>query len=123
MAKHNDTGRWGENLACDMLVADGWAIVERNWRMNHLEVDIIAMKGDVLAFVEVKTRANMDEDPLEAIDRRKITNMVRAADCYIRTHDMPHQARFDLFAIRGTRACYEIEHIPDAFEPPLKTYR
>lgn len=122
MAKHNDTGRWGEDLACDMLVADGWAIVERNWCMNHLEVDIIAMKGDVLAFVEVKTRANMDEDPLEAIDRRKITNMVRRRLLY---QDARYAAsgRFDLFAIRGTHACYEIEHIPDAFEPPLKTYR
>lgn len=122
MARHNHTGNWGENLACDSLVEQGWAVVERNWRLNHLEIDIIAMKDNVLVFAEVKTRTDMDEDPLEAIDRRKILNMVRAADSYMKMHDLPHEARFDLFAVRGTPSEYSIEHIPDAFDPPLKSY-
>ena len=122
MAKHNDTGHWGENLAADYLTGQGYAIVERNWRLNKLEIDIIAMRGDTLVFAEVKTRSDKEEDPLEAIDRKKILNIVRAANAYIDSTDLPHQVRFDLFAITGAPDDYNIEHIPDAFYPPLKTY-
>ena len=58
MARHNDIGKWGENIACDILVGKGYAIIERNWRLNHLEIDIIASKGSRIVFAEVKTRGN-----------------------------------------------------------------
>ena len=122
MAKHNELGKWGEDLACEKLVADGYAIVHRNWRMGHYEVDIIAMKGNRIVFAEVKTRSDMDCDPLEAVDSRKIAHIARSADVYIRTYDLHHEAQFDLFAINGTPECYKMEHIADAFFPPLKTY-
>ena len=67
MAKHNEIGKWGENLACDKLTSEGWAIAERNWREGHLELDIVAISADTIVFAEVKTRASMDEDPLEVI--------------------------------------------------------
>ena len=123
MALHNETGKWGEDVAADMLVEQGCAIVGRNVHIGHHEIDIIAMRDDLLIFAEVKTRSNMDEDPLEAIDNRKIMHMVRAADAYIRENMMPHRVQFDLFAISGTPQKYTVEHIPDAFEPPLRTYR
>ncbi len=123
MARHNKTGKWGEDMACEILEADGWGIVERNWHDGHHELDIIAMKDDQLVFAEVKCRTDMDEDPLEAIDNRKIANIVRAAQAFMVTHPMPHNVRFDLFAINGTPDNYRIEHIPDAFDPPLRSYR
>lgn len=124
MARHNDTGNWGEDLACDALAAQGWAIAERNWRMGHLELDIVALRSDTIVFAEVKTRANADEDPLEAIDKRKISNIVRAAQAFMAIHpELRGSPRFDLFAIRGTPAEYTVEHLPDAFDPPLKSYR
>lgn len=91
--------------------------------MGRLEIDIVACKGADLIFAEVKTRADADEDPLEAVDERKIAHMVRAAEAYLRGCDVPFGVRFDLFAIRGTPSSHTVEHIPDAFYPPLKSYR
>ena len=54
MARHNSLGKWGEEMVVEHLVKEGYAIVERNWRSNHHEIDIIATKGDMVAFVEVK---------------------------------------------------------------------
>ncbi len=123
MAAHNDVGKWGENVACEKLIREGYAIVERNWRTNHLEVDIIATKGKRIVFAEVKTRVDMGSDPLEAIDKRKISHMAKAANVYIRSHNIIHEPQFDVFGIAGTPDNYKIEHIADAFLPPLHTYR
>ncbi len=123
MARHNELGKWGEQLAVDRLVDDGFAILQRNWRMGHLEIDIIARKDATVVFAEVKTRAEKDLDPLEAVDKRKIAHMVRAAEAYLKAKDWPYQVRFDLFAVNGTPDDYTLEHIPDAFYPPLRTYR
>jgi len=122
MAKHNDTGHWGEDLAADYLTGQGYAIVERNWHTGKLELDIIAMKDDILVIAEVKTRSDKDDDPLDSIDNKKILNIVRAADTFIKQRNLPHQVRFDLFAITGTPGDYSFEYLPDAFYPPLKTY-
>ena len=71
MAQHNETGSKGENMAVNYLVAHGYDIVERNWRMNHLELDIVARKGNRLVFVEVKTRTIPGFDPLDAITHKR----------------------------------------------------
>ncbi len=124
MAKHNELGKWGEELAVECLVEEGFSILKQNWRLGHLEIDIVARKDDVLVFAEVKTRSDMDCDPLEAVDKRKIANMVRAADAYMKHENLPLQARFDLFAIKGIPdGEHSFEHVADAFYPPLKSYR
>ncbi|MCM1067983.1 MAG: YraN family protein [Muribaculaceae bacterium] len=123
MAGHNELGKWGEQLAADKYVADGYHIYARNWRMGKLEIDIIAVKDDVVAFAEVKTRSDLDVDPLEAIDKRKINHMVRSATAFLEVHDLPYNVRFDVFGVNGTPEQYRLEHIEDAFYPPLKTYR
>ena len=122
MAEHNELGKWGEDLACEKLVSEGYAIMERNWRMGHYEVDIIAMKDNRIIFAEVKTRADGYCDPMEAIDRKKIAHMVASADVYMRSHDFPHEAQFDVFGIVGSPEDYKMEHIAVAFFPPLKSY-
>ena len=71
MARHNDLGHFGEQAAVDLLTAKGYAIVDRNWRCGRMEIDIVAQRGSRLAIVEVKTRSNPDDDPIEAVDRRK----------------------------------------------------
>lgn len=122
MARHNETGRWGEDIAAEYLAANGYAIADRNWRCGHYEIDIIAYKGSRIIFVEVKTRSDNDEDPLEAVDKDKTSRLIRAAVVYINTYEIDHEIQFDLIAINGTSSDYTIEHIPDAFIPPLKTY-
>lgn len=112
-------GHWGEDLACAMLLDEGATIRERNWRSGHLEIDIIAAKDDILIFAEVKTRADLNIDPLEAIDKRKQQNMVRAAVHYMGAFGREFGCRFDYFAINGTPDSYRIEHLPDAFSPTM----
>lgn len=126
MARHNELGKWGEQLAVDLLVTKGYAIVERNWRAGNLELDIIAIKGSRIVFVEVKTRSTDFVDPAAAVDRRRIMRLVRAADSYIHANNIPHEAQFDIILIVGSPDLPEtpqIEHIPDAFLPPLHTIR
>ncbi len=113
-------GKWGEDLACQLLVSQGYAIVERNWKMNHLEVDIIASKGNMLVFVEVKTRSNAD--PVESVDRRKRQRTIGAADVFLREFSTALEYRFDIISVTGEPGNVKIEHIPDAYFPPLTRY-
>ena len=126
MARHNELGKWGEQLAVDLLVTKGYAIVERNWRAGNLEVDIVAMKDNRIVFVEVKTRSSEFVDPLDAIDRRRVSRIVKAANSYVKAYNIPHEVQFDVIIIIGTPESGnmpQVEHIPDAFLPPLRTIR
>lgn len=60
MAEHNDLGKLGEQKAADFLEEKGYQIVDRNWHFHHKEVDIIAFDGEVLVFVEVRTRSSSE---------------------------------------------------------------
>lgn len=117
------TGQWGEEVAAAYLIAQGYAILERNWRMGHLELDIVAQKGGTVAFVEVKTRQSLDVDPTSAVTRRKRSRIITAADVYLRRYRLPFEYRFDIVAITGTPHSHIVEHIPDAFMPQLKRIR
>lgn len=123
MAEHNETGRWGERVACNFLVGKGYAIKETNWRMPPYEIDIVAMKGNRIVFVEVKTRSDDFLDPIDAVDKRKMANMTRAANAFVNHYDIPHEVQFDIITITGDQDNYKIEHYPDAFYPPLRSYR
>lgn len=122
MAQHNDTGEWGERIARETLAAQGYAIVDYNWHSGRYELDIIAMRGDRLVFVEVKTRADGDYDPYRAIDRRKIARLIAAAQTFMAERKYEHDMQFDVIVVIGSPENYSVEHIPDAFMPPLKTY-
>lgn len=122
MAKHNETGKWGEDVAAAYLVTQGYAIAERNWREHHLEIDIIAYKANRIIFIEVKTRSDNEDDPIAAVDRRKAMRLIRAAQIYINTRNINHEIQFDIIGINGTKDNFTIEHIADAFETPLRTY-
>lgn len=121
MASHNDLGKWGEQLAREYLISKGYAITEENHHIGHKEIDIIATKGSTIAFVEVKTRHDNFMDPADAIDSKKIRNIVRAADTYIHLTQTRLNPRFDIIIIVGTpQTTHTLEHIPDAFIPPLR---
>lgn len=122
MARHNQIGSKGEDLAAEYLVTKGYSISDRNWRSGHYELDIVAYHSNRIVFVEVKTRTNPDEDPVEAIDHRKAMRIVRAAMAYIEAYDINHEPQFDIIAINFESDSPKIEHIPDAFRSPLITY-
>ena len=123
MAQHNDVGKWGEQLIVDRLVTEGYTIVERNWRMGHLEIDIIATRGEEIIFVEVKTRRDASHNnPLDAMTPKKIALLSRAANSYLTMTHCRLTPRFDVASITGSDHSPLIEYIPNAFLPPLRTY-
>lgn len=120
MARHNDIGTWGEEMARDHLRRNGYTVVEENSFIGHNEIDIIATKNATIAFVEVKTRSTPFVDPIDAIDTKKVRRIARAADSFLQTHNVRHTPHFDIITIIGTpEQGYTITHYPDAFLPPL----
>lgn len=119
MAKHLDLGKLGESLALGFLTGKGFHIREVNWRRHRAEVDMIAMDGDILVFVEVKTRSSDYFGPPEVfVTPQKEKLLVRAAHAYMEEIDHQWEIRFDIVSVlyRSTDD-YQIEHLPDAFWP------
>lgn len=120
MSGHLQRGKNGEDTAVALLLQRGYSIVHRNWRHKHLEVDIVAREGDILVFVEVKTRANAAFGmPYEAVDHRKQTNLVRAANQYIAAHRYGGEIRFDVVSVlySAKSKTFNTRLIKDAFWP------
>jgi putative endonuclease len=111
-------GQRGENLAARYLRDLGFKIIERNFRCEVGEVDIIAREGKTLVFVEVKTRAYDDPTPEEQVNNEKRHQLTKAAKLYLaRYGNVQPPARFDVVAIvwpAGREA--QIRHTPNAFE-------
>ncbi|AVM57560.1 endonuclease [Bacteroides heparinolyticus] len=120
MAKHNLLGAAGEDAVAEYLKKHGYGILHRNWRKNHLELDIVATKDDELIVVEVKTRRNTDYiEPQDAVNWQKIRRIVVAADAYIKHFGIDAAVRFDIITAVGQPGAFRIEHIKDAFYPPM----
>lgn len=120
MSEKYDFGKEAEEVACGYLQQKGYIIHETRWRSGHKEIDIIAQEGNMLVIVEVKARAAGSlQAPEDAVDERKIRNLVRAADTYIRSHNINLDTRFDIIAINAGPNGYDINHIIDAFWPPI----
>ena len=121
MAKHNDFGRHSEIMAQNYLMSIGYKILETNWRSGHKEIDIIAKDENIIVFVEVKSRTNdIFAKPEDAVNFKKIKNIVRAANTYLISHNIENDSRFDIITLllMPSRE-YKIEHIKDAFIAPL----
>lgn len=116
MAQHNELGKKGEQLAVDYLHEHGYVIVERNYRFDKAEVDIIAKKENTLAIIEVKTRSSIDfGDPQDFVKPKQIKNLVKAVDEYVTVNNLDVEVRFDIIAIVKQGKSYSIEHLEDAF--------
>lgn len=120
MAAHNELGQQGENIAVGFLEAKGFQILDRNYRFQKGEIDIVALMLDPaeLVFVEVKTRS--DEKwghPEEAITEKKKKLIFKTADCYLYEKGMNTvPVRFDVIAINMKMPEHPlIEHFEDAF--------
>jgi putative endonuclease len=116
MAQHNELGKKGEQLAVDFLAKNGYDIIERNYRFDKAEVDIIAQKKDILAIVEVKTRSTLDfGNPQDFVKPKQIKNLVKAVDEYVTENDLDIEVRFDIIAIVKKKGTFVIEHLENAF--------
>ena len=109
-------GTWGEDLAASYLQQKGYAIIERDWKSGHRDIDIVAMQGSTLVFVEVKTRRNRTfGEPEDAIDYMKLRNLRGAMNHYVKYRHFNGSVRLDVVSIVGTpeEGLPDINHIED----------
>ena len=125
MAEHNELGKLGEQLARDFLIAKGYQILEQTWSCGHKEIDIIAMDGNELVIVEVKTRrVTFLVDPEETVDKIKQRFLIWAAESYVERNNLDVDVRFDIVAIVVDKNNeHRIDHIENAFYPMLSRRR
>lgn len=118
MAEHNILGEQGENDARQLLEKKGYSILAENWRSGHDELDLIAQTGNMVVFVEVKSRStDRFGHPSLAVSRAKQKRIIRAANAYMQQKNVELEARFDVISIVYVKGNPRIEHIEDAFFP------
>ena len=110
-------GKAGEDLAARFLEQNGLKILERNFRFERGEIDLIAEEGEELVFVEVKARrSNAFGAPEDAVTERKQEQVQNVAEGYLFQHDIDNRpCRFDVVAIEYRNGAAEIRHIRNAF--------
>lgn len=119
-AAEKTLGAWGEEQAARYLRRRGWRIVERNYTVRQGEIDLIALKRGVLAFVEVKLRkGDTFAAPREFVTAAKQQRVLTAASLYLAAHESDAQPRFDVievYAPAGEKTVFpKIVHIENAF--------
>ena len=122
----NPIGIIGESTASEMLEKKGFKVIEHNWRMGHLEVDLIAENKTHIVFAEVKARTSTYGDirPEKYVDEGKKKRMVAAANAYLKYKHIEKIPRFDIFGIlvdAQTGQVTHSNHMEGAFVPSGKT--
>lgn len=122
----NPIGIIGEAEAAKMLEKKGFRVIERNWRMGHLEVDLIAVNKTEIVFAEVKARTSTfgNLSPEQYVDDNKKRRMTAAANAYIKYKKTDKTPRFDIIGIVVNPTTQEITyrgHLENAFSPRLRT--
>lgn len=122
----NPIGIIGETEATQMLEKKGYKVIEHNWRMGHLEVDLIAENSKEIVFVEVKARTSTfgDRMPEENVDEIKRRRIISAANAYIKYRKIEKQPRFDIIGILVNPTSGEVtyrNHLENAFQPQVRT--
>lgn len=120
MPNNTQKGIAGEEIAVEFLLKNGYHILEKNWRHQHLEIDIIASIDNTLVIVEVKLRANnFFGNPEEFVTKSKQKKVIKAADFYIKENNINWETRFDIIAIIENPHELKVEHFVGAFYPTL----
>jgi len=107
-------GAKGEELACDHLTAIGCTIIDRNWRCEFGEIDIVARHESTLIVVEVKTRSSLRHgEPVEAVSARKVRRLRRLALCWLDAHAIHAPfIRIDVIGIlRRADGSFSLRHL------------
>lgn len=110
-------GQRGEAIAARHLTGLGMEVIDRNWRCDAGEIDLVLRDGRVLVVCEVKTRTSTAYGaPLEAIDQRKLDRLRRLAARWLRVHDChPDDVRIDMVGVLAPPGMpVEIEHVEGA---------
>ncbi len=116
----------GEAEAAKMLEKKGFKVTEHNWRMGHLEIDLIAENKHEIVFAEVKARTTTYGEirPEEYVDENKKRRMIAAGNAYMKYHRSDKSLRFDIIGILVDPLTQEITyrcHLENAFQPQIKS--
>ena len=116
----NPVGKKGEDIAVDYLQTKGYTVIERNFRKNYAELDVIALYQDTLVFIEVKSRTSDTFGlPIESISPHKIKSLIQTAQLYKLIHPtLPESMRLDAICVTfdNSLALLQIEHIENITE-------
>lgn len=118
-SERQQLGKSGEDHAAQALQRKGYAILERNYRCRHGEIDIVGRNGNTLVFIEVKTRkSDCYGPPQEAVTPRKQRQIAMAAQHYLAEHSLfDSPCRFDVVSVTAdSSGAMRIEIIPGAFD-------
>lgn len=110
-------GEEGERIAALWLAQRGWRILDRRFRNGHRDLDLVAEREGLVAFVEVKTRRGKDfGHPVEAVNWRKQRELVRSASVWIARHGNGEQTfRFDVVGVLMSNGVAQVRHVENAF--------
>jgi len=120
LARHNDIGKKGEEIAVKSLAEAGYTILAQNWRYKRAEVDIIVKneQENIVIFVEVKTRTSAAfGTPDSFVSEKKERLLADLAQAYCEEINHDWEIRFDIISILLIGEQQQIEHIEDAFFP------
>jgi putative endonuclease len=113
-ARRQALGAYGESMAARHLVAQGMVLLDRNWRCDEGELDLVLRDGPALVACEVKTRTSFAHgSPHEAITDAKLARLRRLVQRWMLDHGVqPPETRFDLVAVlRPRRGPALVEHV------------
>lgn len=117
---NQELGVFGENLATAHLKKLGHEILVRNFRLQHLEIDIVTKFQDKIHVVEVKTRQTAEiGEPWRAVTRSKQRQIIKVANHCIQSKDIDQETQFDIISIVHNGFRTDLEYIEDAFTPFL----
>ena len=120
MNPKHELGQRGEQIAKEYFQQKGYKIEEINWRFKKAEIDLIAWDGDILVFVEIKTRSSSDfGSPEEFVSPKKEEFMSQAAAAYMDSVNYSWEIRFDIISVLVYRNEHQIRHFRDAFFPGI----
>lgn len=109
-------GKEAEQKVADLLIQQGFKIVEHNYRKRHGEIDLIATKASLMVFVEVKMRQHQYFDLSDVITLSKQRKIISVAKEYIARKGTENQSyRFDVALLQGTPQGLDVQYIPNAF--------
>jgi putative endonuclease len=114
MSRNQSIGRWGEQAAAEYLCEHGYEITGRNIRTPYGEIDLIALQGGIMVFIEVKARTSRAFGPPEvAVTPRKQAHMLACAEYYAQQHEIDHW-QIDVIAVAKCGDAVEIKHFENA---------
>ena len=100
MASHNELGKEAEQLAVNYLTKNGYEILHCNWRYSRYEIDIIAVKNELLRIIEVKSlKSSQHRHPEESVTKKKFKHLVKAADEFLFQNQQYRHVQFDILSI------------------------